>query len=212
MKKAIMAKKLGMTQVFNEQGMQIPVTVLEAGPCVITQVKTEEKDGYSAVQVGFGAVKARKVTKPLKGHLEKSGLTEENFKKHLSEFRIDNAALYKVGSEIKADIFSEGDIVDVTGTSKGKGFQGSIKRHNQHRGPMTHGSKSHRVSGSMGANTSPGRVRKGKKLPGHMGSVTITVQSLEVVRVDMERNVILIKGAVPGAVNSIVTLKDAIKA
>ncbi|HCC07379.1 MAG TPA: 50S ribosomal protein L3 [Clostridiales bacterium] len=212
MKKAIMAKKLGMTQVFNEQGMQIPVTVLEAGPCVITQVKTEEKDGYSAVQVGFGVVKARKVTKPLKGHLEKSGLTEENYKKFLSEFRIDNASEYLVGSEIKADIFSEGDIVDVTGTSKGKGFQGSIKRHNQHRGPMSHGSKSHRVSGSMGANTSPGRVRKGKKLPGHMGSVTITVQSLEVVRIDMEKNVILIKGAVPGAVNSIVTLRNAVKA
>lgn len=211
MKKAIVAKKLGMTQVFNEDGMQIPVTVLEAGPCVVTQVKTEEKDGYSAIQVGFGDVKASKVTKPLKGHMEKSGLADESMKKFLKEFKLDNANEYQVGSEIKADVFAAGDIVDVTGTSKGKGYQGSIKRHGQHRGPMTHGSRSHRVSGSMGSNTTPGRVKKGKKLPGHMGSVTITVQSLEIVKIDMTRNVILVKGSIPGPTNAIVTLNEAVK-
>ena len=211
MKKAIIAKKLGMTQIFTKEGMQIPVTVLEAGPCTVTQIKTEEKDGYSAVQVGFGAVKASKVTKPLKGHFEKVGMGVEEFKKHLKEFKLDNSTEYQVGSEIKVDTFSEGDIVDVTGTSKGKGFQGSIKRHNQHRGPMTHGSKSHRVSGSMGACSTPSRVRKGKKLPGHMGNVTITVQALEVVKVYAEKNVMLVKGSIPGPVNAIVSIKETVK-
>ncbi|OGO84981.1 MAG: 50S ribosomal protein L3 [Clostridiales bacterium GWE2_32_10] len=211
MKKAIIAKKLGMTQIFTKEGMQIPVTVLEAGPCTVTQIKTEEKDGYSAVQVGFGNVKASKVTKPLKGHFEKVGIGAEDFKKHLKEFKLDNPTEYHVGSEIKVDAFSEGDIVDVTGTSKGKGFQGSIKRHNQHRGPMTHGSKSHRVSGSMGACSTPSRVRKGKKLPGHMGNVTITVQALEVVKVYAEKNVMLIKGSIPGPVNAIVSIKETVK-
>lgn len=211
MKKAIIAKKLGMTQIFNEQGAVIPVTVLEAGPCVVTQVKTEEKDGYNAIQVGFQTVKPSKVTKPIKGHFEKSGIAEENLKKFLKEFRLENSNEYQVGAEIKADIFSVGDIVDVTGTSKGKGYQGSIKRHNQHRGPMTHGSKSHRVSGSMGSNTTPGVVKKGKKLPGHMGNVTVTVQALEVVKVDAEKNVLLIKGSVPGPINSVITIRDTVR-
>ncbi len=211
MKKAIIAKKIGMTQIFNEDGLLIPVTVLEAGPCVVTQVKNEEKDGYNAIQVGFQTVKVSKLTKPIKGHFEKSGLSEDNFKKFLREFRLENTTEYQIGAEIKADAFAAGDMVDVTGTSKGHGYQGAIKRHGQSRGPETHGSKSHRVIGSMGSNTTPGRVKKGKNMAGHMGVDTITVQSLEVVKVDVEKNVILIKGSVPGPVNGIVTLKNAVK-
>jgi large subunit ribosomal protein L3 len=209
MKKAIIAKKIGMTQIFNEDGNVIPVTVLEAGPCTVSQVKTVENDGYSAIQVGFMDCKEKNVTKPLKGHFEKAGV---EFKKHIKEFRLDNAEEYTPGQEIKADIFEVGDRVDISGVSKGKGYQGSIKRHNQSRGPMGHGSKYHRVSGSMGTSASPSRVFKGKKLPGHMGSVEVTTQYLEIVRVDAENNLLLVKGAVPGAKKTIVEIKDSVKA
>ncbi|GMQ63274.1 MULTISPECIES: 50S ribosomal protein L3 [Vallitalea] len=209
MKKAIIAKKVGMTQIFEESGELVPVTVLEAGPCIVTQVKTLENDGYKAVQVGFGEKKEKHTNKPMKGHFDKAGVS---FKKHIKEFRLDNAEEFEVGNEIKADTFEIGDKVDVSGVSKGKGFQGSIKRHNQSRGPMGHGSKSHRVSGSMGGASSPSRVFKGKKLPGHMGSENVTVQNLEVVRVDVENNLLLIKGAVPGPKKSIVTIVNSVKA
>ena len=209
MKKAILAKKIGMTQIFNEDGAVIPVTVLEAGPCTVSQVKTVENDGYSAIQVGFMDCKEKHTTKPLKGHFEKAGI---DFKKHIKEFRLENAEEYKPGQEIKADIFEVGDKVDISGVSKGKGYQGSIKRHNQSRGPMGHGSKYHRVSGSMGTSASPSRVFKGKKLPGHMGSVEVTTQNLEIVRVDAENNLLLVKGAVPGAKKTIVEIKDSVKA
>ncbi|MCT4686275.1 MULTISPECIES: 50S ribosomal protein L3 [Vallitalea] len=209
MKKAIIAKKVGMTQIFEESGELVPVTVLEAGPCVVTQVKTLENDGYKSVQVGFGERKEKHTNKPMKGHFDKAGVS---FKKHIKEFRLDNAEEFEVGNEIKADTFEIGDKVDVSGVSKGKGFQGSIKRHNQSRGPMGHGSKSHRVSGSMGGASSPSRVFKGKKLPGHMGSENVTVQNLEVVRVDVENNLLLIKGAVPGPKKSIVTIVNSVKA
>ncbi len=209
MQKAIVAKKVGMTQIFAEDGMLIPVTVLQAGPCTVTQVKTVENDGYSAVQVGFGERKEKHTNKPMKGHFDKAGV---EFKKHIKEFRLDNAEEFEVGNEIKADVFESGDKVDVSGVSKGKGFQGSIKRHNQSRGPMGHGSKSHRVSGSMGAASYPGKVFKGKKLPGHMGAVNVTVQNLEVVKVDVENNLLLIKGAVPGPKKTIVTVVNSVKA
>ncbi|WFR56930.1 50S ribosomal protein L3 [Anaerocolumna sp. AGMB13025] len=209
MKKAILATKVGMTQIFNENGALIPVTVLQAGPCAVTQVKTVENDGYSAVQVGFGDIREVLVNKPRKGHFAKAGVAN---KKHLKEFRFENAADYTVGQEIKADIFAEGDKVDVTAKSKGKGFQGAIKRHGQSRGPMAHGSKFHRHAGSNGAATSPGRVFKGKHMPGHMGHVKVTVQNLEVVRIDTENNIILVKGAVPGPKKSLVMLKNTVKA
>ncbi|MCT4544425.1 MAG: 50S ribosomal protein L3 [Vallitalea sp.] len=209
MKKAIMAKKIGMTQIFAENGELIPVTVLEAGPCTVTQVKTMENDGYESVQVGFGEVKEKHTNKPMQGHFNKAGVS---FKKHIKEFRLDNASEFEVGNEIKVDVFESGDKVDVSGVSKGKGYQGSIKRHNQSRGPMGHGSKSHRVSGSMGGASSPARVFKGKKLPGHMGSENVTVQNLEVVKVDVENNLLLIKGAVPGPKKSIVTVISSVKA
>jgi large subunit ribosomal protein L3 len=209
MKKAILATKVGMTQIFNENGALIPVTVLQAGPCAVTQVKTVENDGYSAVQVGFGDIREVLVNKPRKGHFAKAGVAN---KKYLREFKFENAADYTVGQEIKVDIFAEGDRIDATAKSKGKGFQGAIKRHNQSRGPMAHGSKFHRHAGSNGAATSPGRVFKGKHMPGHMGAVRVTVQNLEVVRIDTANNIILVKGAVPGPKKSMVMLKETVKA
>jgi len=209
MKKAIMAKKIGMTQVFTENGILIPVTVLEAGPCFVVQKKTVENDGYAAIQVSFGEVNERRVNKPLKGHFNKAGVIPA---KILKEFRLDNIDDYEIGSQIKADIFSVGDKVDVSGVSKGKGFQGAIKRHNQHRGPMAHGSKYHRGVGSMSSATTPGKVKKGKKMPGHMGHVNVTVQNLEIVRSDADKNLILIKGSVPGNRGSVVIIKDSVKA
>ncbi len=208
MKKAIIGKKLGMTQVFGEKGEVIPVTVIEAGPCTVVQVKTCETDGYEAIKLGFGEVKEKKLTKPAKGQFAKLKLQP---KKYLREFRVENVADYEVGKELKADVFAVGDMVDVQGTSKGKGFQGVIKRHGQHRGPMGHGSMYHRRPGSMGPTSTPGRVFKGKKLPGHMGSRTITIQNLEVVRVDLDKNVILVKGSVPGAKGSILKIKNTVK-
>ncbi len=208
MKKAILGKKIGMTQIFTENGAAIPVTVIEAGPCVVTQIKTVEKDGYNAVQMGFEDVAEKKLNKPLKGHFSKLKLA---LKRHLSEFRIDDITTYNVGDELKADVFAEGDFVDVQGTSKGKGFQGVIKRHGQHRGPMTHGSMYHRRPGSMGPCADPGRVFKGKKLPGQMGNQTVTIQNLKVVKVDAERNLILIKGSMPGNKGSILRIKSAVK-
>ena len=209
MKKAILATKIGMTQIFNEDGVLTPVTVLQAGPCVVTQVKTVANDGYSAVQVGFGEIREVLVNKPSKGHFAKAGV--EN-KRYLKEFKFDNAEEYQVGQEIKADIFAAGDKIDATATSKGKGFQGAIKRHGQSRGPMGHGSKFHRHAGSNGACSDPSKVFKGKKMPGQMGNVQVTIQNLEVVRVDAENNVILVKGAVPGHKKSMVVLKEAVKA
>ena len=209
MKKALIGKKLGMTQILDENGTVIPVTVLEAGPCVVAQVKTIENDGYEAVQLGFGEVKENKLNKPVKGHFAKANVTA---KKHLREFRLDSIEGIKVGDELKADVFVAGDKIDVQGTSKGKGFQGVIKRHGQHRGPMGHGSMYHRRPGSMGSTSTPGRVFKGKKLPGHMGKVTVTIQNLDVVRVDMDKNVILVKGSVPGPKGAILKVKSAVKA
>lgn len=208
MKKAILATKVGMTQVFDENGLFIPVTVLQAGPCVVTQVKSAEKDGYEAVQVGFGDIREVLVNKPRKGIFAKAGVAN---KRYLKEFRFENAAEYTVGQEIKADIFSAGDKIDVSGVSKGHGFQGAIKRHGLSRGPMGHGSKYHRHAGSNGPATTPGRVFKGKHMPGHMGSVNVTIQNLEVVRVDLENNMLLVKGAVPGAKKSLIVVKEAVK-
>ena len=209
MKKALIGKKVGMTQIFDESGKVIPVTVIEAGPCVVAQVKTVETDGYDAIQLGFGDVKENKVNKPVKGHFAKGSVTP---KKHLREFRVDSIESYKVGDEVKADTFVAGDKIDVQGTSKGKGFQGVIKRHGQSRGPMGHGSMYHRRPGSMGPTSTPGRVFKGKKLPGHMGVQTITIQNLDVVRVDMDKNVILVKGSVPGVKGAILKIKTSVKA
>ena len=209
MKKAILGKKIGMTQIFDESGKVIPVTVIEAGPCVVAQVKTEETDGYQAVQLGFGDIKEKKLTKPAKGHFTKVNVTP---KKHLREFRLDSVAEYTVGQELKADVFAAGDKLDIQGTSKGKGFQGVIKRHGQSRGPMGHGSMYHRRPGSMGPTSTPGRVFKGKKLPGHMGHVTVTIQNLDIVKVDMDKNVLLVKGSVPGAKGAILKIKSAVKA
>lgn len=209
MKKGILAIKVGMTQIFNDNGELVPVTVLQAGPCAVTQVKTVDNDGYDAVQVGFVDKRNKLVNKPQKGHFEKAGVS---YKRYVREFRFENAAEYKLADEIKADIFAEGDRVDVTAISKGKGFQGAIKRHGQSRGPMAHGSKYHRHAGSNGACSDPSRVFKGKKMAGHMGSVQVTVQNLDVVRVDAENNVILVKGAVPGPKKSLVTLKETVKA
>ena len=208
MKKAIIGKKVGMTQIFDETGKVIPVTVIEAGPCVVAQVKSNETDGYNAVQLGFGDVKESKVNKPVKGHFAKSKLA---LKKYLREFRMDSVEDVKVGDEFKADVFVKGDKVDIQGTSKGKGFQGNIKRHGQHRGPMAHGSMYHRRPGSMGSTSTPGRVFKGKKLPGHMGSVTSTILNLDIVKVDADKNVILVKGSIPGAKGSIVKVRKSVK-
>ena len=209
MKKAILATKVGMTQIFNENGALIPVTVLQAGPCSVVQIKTVENDGYNAVQVGFGDITEKHVNKPQKGHFAKANVANKRF---LREFRFENAADYKLGQEIKADIFTVGDRVDAIGTTKGKGFQGAIKRHGLSRGPMKHGSKFHRHAGSNGPATTPGRVFKGKHMPGQMGNVRATVQNLEVVRIDVASNIILIKGAVPGPKKAMIMLKNTVKA
>ena len=225
MKKAILATKVGMTQIFNADGVLTPVTVLQAGPCAVTQIKTVENDGYEAVQGGFVDKKEKVVNKdanrkkeikhrhgvnkPEKGHFDKAGVSGKRF---VREFKFENCADYNLGDEIKADIFEEGDKIDATAISKGKGFQGAIKRHGQHRGPMAHGSKFHRHQGSNGACSSPSRVFKGKGMPGHMGSVKVTIQNLEIVRVDAENNLLLVKGAVPGPKKSLVTIKESVKA
>ena len=208
MKKGIIGRKVGMTQIFDEKGNVIPVTVIEAGPCTVAQVKTVETDGYDAVQLGFGEVKDKHINKPEKGHFAKAGLEA---KKHLREFRLESVEGVKVGDEVKADVFEAGEKVDVQGISKGKGFQGVIKRHGQHRGPMGHGSMYHRRPGSMGSTTTPGRVFKGKKLPGHMGSQTSTILNLDVVKIDTDKNVILVKGSIPGAKKSIVRVRKSVK-
>ncbi len=224
MKKAILATKVGMTQIFDEDGVLIPVTVLEAGPCVVTQIKTEETDGYNAVQVGFKEAAERSVnvdksghknvihrhgaTKAEQGHFEKAGVSAMQV---VREFRFENAGEYELAQEIKADIFEAGDKVDATAISKGKGYQGAIKRHGQSRGPMTHGSKYHRHAGSNGAASDPSKVFKGKKMPGHMGSEQVTVQNLEIVRVDAENNLLLVKGSVPGAKKQVITIKESVK-
>ena len=207
--KTIIGKKVGMTQIFDEKGKVIPVTVIEAGPCLVAQVKSVETDGYNAIQLGFGDVKESKLNKPEKGHFAKAKLA---LKKHLREFRLDSVDGVNVGDEIKVDTFQAGDKIDVQGTSKGKGFQGVIKRHGQSRGPMGHGSMYHRRPGSMGPTSTPGRVFKGTKLPGHMGRVTVTIQNLDVVKVDLDKNAILVKGSVPGAKGAILKLKTSVKA
>ena len=224
MKKAILATKVGMTQIFNADGVLVPVTVLQAGPCYVTQIKTVDNDGYSAVQVGFVDKKEKVVTKDAngkkeikhrhgvnkaeKGHFDKAGVSGKRF---VREFKFDNAEEYNLADVIKADIFAEGDKIDATAISKGKGFQGAIKRFGQHRGPMAHGSKFHRHQGSNGSATTPGRVFKGKGMPGQMGHKQITVQNLEVVKVDAENNLILVKGAVPGPKKCLVTVKETVK-
>ncbi len=208
MKKAILGKKLGMTQIFDEKGKVIPVTAIEAGPCTVVQIKSKDADGYEAVKLGFADIKESKLTKPKMGEFKKANITP---KKHLREFRLEDIN-YNVGDEIKVDIFSQGEKVDITGTSKGKGFQGVIKRHGQSRGPMGHGSMYHRRPGSMGSTSTPGRVFKGKKLPGHMGMETVTIQNLEVVKVDLDKNVILVKGSVPGNKGAILKIRDSVKA
>ena len=208
MKKAILAKKVGMTQIFDENGAFVPVTVLQAGPCTVVQKKTVDKEGYDAIQVGFGDVREKLVNKPVKGHFAKAGVA---VKKYLKEFRFEDAASYEVGQEIKADIFANGDKVDAVGISKGKGYQGAIKRFGLSRGPMKHGSKYHRHAGSNGSSASPSRVFKGKHMPGQMGHVRVTVQNLEIVRVDAENNMILVKGAVPGAKKGLIILKETVK-
>jgi len=208
MKKGIIGRKLGMTQFFYEDGRVIPVTVIEAGPCAVIQKKTVEKDGYSAVQLGFEDVEERKLTKPEIGHLKKAGA---GFKKHLKEFRLDDADEMNVGDVITADIFKAGEGVDITGISKGKGFSGTIKRWGARRGPTSHGSGYHRGQGSMGANSDPSRVMKGKIMPGHLGNERVTVQNLTVVKVDAEKNLLVVKGAVPGPKGGIVYIKDTVK-
>ena len=210
MQKSMIGKKIGMTQIFDETGKVVPVTVIEAGPCVVVQKKTAENDGYDSVQLGFGDVKIKNVTKPLQGHFKKADVA---CKKTLKEFRLDDCSALNVGDVLKADVFAVGDAVDVSGTSKGKGFQGAIKRHNQHRLKMTHGTGPvHREAGSMGACSSPSRIYKGKALPGHMGAEKVTVQNLEVVKIDVENNLIALKGAVPGPKGGIVCIVDSVKA
>ncbi|MEY8355610.1 50S ribosomal protein L3 [Lachnospiraceae bacterium 54-53] len=209
MKKGILATKVGMTQIFNENGVLTPVTVLQAGPCVVTQVKTVENDGYSAVQVGFVDKREKLVSKPIKGHFDKAGVS---YKRYVREFKLENASGYSVKDEIKAEIFAAGDKIDATAISKGKGFQGAIKRHGQSRGPMAHGSKFHRHAGSNGAASDPSKVFKGKKMPGQMGNKRVTIQNLEIVKVDAENNLILVKGAVPGPKKSLVTIRETVKA
>ena len=223
MKKAILATKVGMTQIFNEAGVLVPVTVLQAGPCVVTQIKTEENDGYNSVQVAYGQIRTKLVNKAKAGHLDKAGVEKKTVKKgegqrevyeagrFIREFKLDNAADYSVKDEIKADIFAAGDMVDASAISKGKGFQGAIKRFGSTRGPMSHGSKFHRHHGSNGSSSDPSHVFKGKKMPGHMGAKKVTTQNLEVVRVDLENGIILVKGAVPGAKKTLVTLKETVK-
>ena len=208
MKKAIIGKKVGMTQIFDENGVVTPVTVIECGPCPVVQIKTVETDGYNAVQLGFGEIKEVKVNKPSKGHFSKANVKPT---KHLREFRVEEVSNLKVGDEIKADTFVAGETVDIQGITKGKGFQGVIKRHGQSRGPMGHGSMYHRRPGSMGPCSTPGRVFKGKKLPGHMGVDTVTIQNLAIVRVDLDKNAILVKGSVPGNKGSILKISDSVK-
>ena len=208
MSKTLIGKKVGMTQIFDEKGAVIPVTVIEAGPCTVVQVKNTDTDGYNAIQLGFGSVKEKKLNKPLKGSFKKANIEP---KKHLREFRLDSVENITVGSELKADVFEAGEKVDIQGTTKGKGFQGVIKRHGQHRGPMGHGSMYHRRPGSMGPTSTPGRVFKGKKLPGHMGVDTVTIQNLEVVKVDLDKNVLLVKGSVPGNKGAILKIKKSVK-
>ena len=212
-KKAIMARKIGMTQVFAENGELVPVTVLEAGPCVVVQKKTVENDGYEAIKVGFKDARTNKrgkvyLNNPDKGQFDKAGVA---YKKYLKEYRLEDCSTYEVGAEIKADIFEAGDKVDITGTSKGKGFAGVIKRHNFGRGPMSHGSKHRRALGSLGAGTTPGRVRKGKPMAGHMGNKRITTANLTIVRTDADRNLILVKGAVQGPKGAVLFIKDTVK-
>ena len=209
MKKAILATKVGMTQIFAEDGTLTPITVLQAGPCVVTQVKTKENDGYSAVQMGFAVKREKLVNKPMKGHFAKAGVS---CKRYIREFRLDDAESYEPGAEIKADVFAAGDKVDASAVSKGKGFQGAISRHGLHRGPMAHGSKYHRHAGSNGACSDPSRVFKGKKMAGHGGCKKVTVQNLEVVKVMPEENILLIKGSVPGPKKALVTVKTRVKA
>ena len=209
MKKAILGTKLGMTQLFGEDGILIPVTVIEAGPCRVIQKKTAENDGYDAVQVGFLEKKEKHTTKPLQGHFKKAGT---GYMKYLKEFKLDDAANMNVGDEIKADVFAEGDAVDVTGISKGKGYAGTVKRWGTHRGPMTHGSGYHRGPGSMGAYSSPSRVMKGKKLAGHLGVEKVTIQNLSIVKIDAEKNIIAVRGAIPGPKGGLVVIKNSIKA
>ena len=207
MKKAILAKKVGMTQIFNEAGELVPVTVLQAGPCVVTQVKTVENDGYSAVQVGFQDIREKLVNKPVKGMFDKAGVS---YKRYVREFKLEGE--YAVKDEIKVDVFEAGDKIDATAIAKGKGFQGAIKRHGQSRGPMAHGSKYHRHAGSNGSCSTPSKVFKGKKMPGHMGGKKVTTQNLEIVRVDAEKNLLLVKGAIPGPKKALVTIKESVKA
>jgi large subunit ribosomal protein L3 len=208
-KKGIVGRKLGMTQIFDAEGRVIPVTVVEAGPNVVLQKKTIETDGYNSIKIGFGDVREKLVNKPKKGQFAKAGL---KLRRVIKELRLDDVSTFEVGNELKADVFAAGDKIDVIGTSKGKGFAGTVKRHNFATGPVTHGSKYHRGVGSMGASSDPSRTFKGKKMPGHMGNVKTTVQNLEVVRVDVERNLILIKGGIPGPKKSLVVLKDSTKA
>lgn len=223
MKKAILARKVGMTQIFDENGVLIPVTVLLAGPCVVTQVKTEENDGYNSVQVAYGQIRTKLVNKAKAGHLAKAGIektvVENGDKKRevfaagrfIREFKFENASEYAPKAEIKADIFATGDKVDATAISKGKGFQGAIKRHGQSRGPMSHGSKFHRHQGSNGSSSDPSHVFKGKGMPGHMGAKKVTTQNLEIVRVDTDKNLILVKGSMPGSKKALITLKETVK-
>ena len=209
MLKAIIGTKVGMTQVFKEDGTLLPVTVVKAGPCVVVQKKTVEGEGYNALQLGFGEIRVKLVNKPKAGHFKKAGVEPMRY---LREFRTDDVAEYEVGQELKVDVFAEGDKVDATGISKGRGFKGVIARHGQHRGPMTHGSRYHRRPGSMGACSYPGKVFKGKKLPGHTGVERVTIQYLEVVMVNAEKDMLLIKGAIPGANGQLVTIKKSVKA
>lgn len=223
MKKAILARKVGMTQIFDENGVLIPVTVLLAGPCVVTQVKTEENDGYNSVQVAYGQIRTKLVNKAKAGHLAKAGIEKvvvengdkkrEIFKagRFIREFKFENASEYAPKAEIKADIFAAGDKIDATAISKGKGFQGAIKRHGQSRGPMSHGSKFHRHQGSNGSSSDPSHVFKGKGMPGHMGAKRVTTQNLEIVRVDADKNLILVKGSMPGSKKALITLKETVK-
>ncbi|MFA6940174.1 MAG: 50S ribosomal protein L3 [Clostridiaceae bacterium] len=209
MKKGILGKKLGMTQIFDDNGRFVAVTVVEAGPCIVLQKKTKETDGYEAIQIGFGDIREKLVNKPEKGHFAKAGAP---LKRHIRELRLEDISSYAVGQEIKADLFAAGDKVDVSGVSKGKGFQGVIKRWHANRGPMSHGSKFHRAPGSMGASSDPSKTFKNKHLPGHMGNVSRTLLNVEIVKVMPEKNLLLIKGGIPGPNKSLVVIKDTVKA
>lgn len=209
MKKAILGKKLGMTQIFDETGKITPVTVIQAGPAYVVQIKNEENDGYNSIQIGMEELKPQHIKKAIAGHFKKAGLKPM---KYVSEFRIDDITKYKIGDKLDASVFEEGELVDIQGQTKGKGFQGNVKRHGTTIGRMTHGSKFHRGTGSIGASATPGKVIKGKKMPGHMGRDTVTIQNLKIVKIDKEKNVIMVKGSIPGNKNTIVRIKDAVKA